>query len=221
MDHKLIVANWKSHKTVEEGALWLEELAKSLSSVDFSSKTLVVCPSFTSLALYVPLITNLKLPVILGAQTVSSYEEGAYTGEVSARQIQELVEYVIIGHSERRTLLHETDNAIEAKVGLAQKYELKSIVCIQDETTLIPQGTTIVAYEPPAAIGTGNVAAIDDIERVARAVTEKNPDIKFLYGGSVTDENIQHFIQQPFIDGILVGSASLDIKRFLTLLQQW
>lgn len=221
MDHKLIVANWKSHKTVEEGTAWFEELARHLSAIDFSQKTVVVCPSFTSIAMYVPLIANSKVPILLGAQNVSAFEEGSHTGEVSAHQIQELVDYVIIGHSERRVTQHETDHDIAEKVARAHACELKTIVCIQNADTPIPTGTDYVAYEPQGAIGTGHAATLSDIEHVAKSVKEKNTEVKFLYGGSVDENNVKEFMTSSLIDGLLIGTASLEAKQFASLLQQW
>jgi triosephosphate isomerase (TIM) len=221
MNNKLIVANWKSHKTIEEGALWIEDFTKHISSTDLSGKTVVLCPTFQALATYVPLISSLQPPILLGAQDVSAFEEGAYTGEVSARQLQELVNYVIIGHSERRTYMHETDVDIAHKIVMAKKYELTTIVCIQSEHTPVAHDTDIIAYEPPAAIGTGHAATLADVESVAEKIRVKYPDAKFLYGGSVSEENIAKFMKSSLIDGLLVGTASLDAKQFATLLQQW
>jgi len=221
MNNKLIVANWKSHKTIEEGASWLEKFAQEISPNDLSDKTVVLCPAFQALAIYVPLVMALKPPLLLGAQDVSAFEEGAYTGEVSAKMLQELVDYVIIGHSERRTYMHETDIDVAHKVVMAKKYELTTIVCIQSEHTPVAHNADIIAYEPPAAIGTGHPATLDDIESVAKVIKRKHPHVKFLYGGSISEENIAHFMKSSLLDGLLVGGASLEAQQFASLLKQW
>lgn len=218
MDKKYYIANWKSHKTKEEATAFFEEFTKGISGKNVQDKEIIIAPSMTLLAKCRYLIDEKKLPVHLSAQNVSSFPEGAYTGEVSARQIKEFAEYVIIGHSERRKYLHESEADIENKVREAREQGLTIIQCIQDEDSVIHNGVDIVAYEPPSAIGTGNPDTPEHISEVFMTITKHNPNAKVLYGGSVTSENVKSFLEIERLAGFLIGGASLEAASFLSLL---
>lgn len=219
MKKLFIIANWKSNKTTEEANEWLQNLANSgLESGE--NKVAIVCAPFTLLPLLKSYSDEVTLPVSFGSEDVSPFEEGAFTGEVSAHEVREFAEYAIIGHSERRNLLNEDDELLAKKVAMAVKNTLTPIFCVQDENTPIPQEVTLVAYEPIAAIGSGHPDTPENAERVVKAIKEKNPQVQYvLYGGSVTPENINTFTQSPSIDGALIGGASLDAQKFIQLVQ--
>ena len=109
MDKKLFIANWKSHKTKEEAVKFFEYVRDNIAHIDLSNKEIIIAPPFTLLAKAKYLIDEYKLPIKLASQNVSSFPEGAYTGEISARQVKEFADYVIVGHSERRKYLHESE----------------------------------------------------------------------------------------------------------------
>lgn len=216
MKHLFIVANWKSNKTAKEAEDWLNELKNA--NVDVVNKETIICPPFIPLYKLNSVIKELNLPIKLGAQDISPFDEGAYTGEVNGKQIKEFTDYVIIGHSERRQNFKETDEMLIKKVQMAQKYLLTPIFCIQDQDTFVPEGVKIVAYEPVAAIGTGNPDTPENAEKVAKAVKEKG--VQFvLYGGSVNTQNVSSFTSMESIGGVLVGNASLDAKEFAKIIQ--
>lgn len=208
----LIIANWKSQKTNADVAQWLKQLHQELPH------TVIVCPSFVHLSQAKQLIAAEQMNLQLGAQDISAYGQGAYTGEVNGTQLREYVSYVIIGHSERRTLLHESDTIVAQKVVQAKKYQLEPIFCIQDAHTPIPEGVSIVAYEPPNAIGTGTPDTPENAAAVANAVKTTAPHAQVLYGGSVNAENVASFTAKESLDGVLVGGASLDPVQFLKLI---
>lgn len=219
MKKLFIIANWKSNKTTEEANDWLQQLANFGLQKD-ENKVAIVCAPFTLLPLLKSYSDEVMLPVFFGSEDVSPFEEGAFTGEVSAHEVREFAEYAIIGHSERRNLLKEDDELLAKKVAMAVKNDLNPIFCVQDENTPIPKDVTLVAYEPIAAIGSGHPDTPENAERVVKAIKEKNPQVQYvLYGGSVTPDNINTFTQSPSIDGALIGGASLDAQKFLQLVQ--
>lgn len=158
---------------------------------------------------------------MVGAQDVSPFAEGAYTGEVSAQQVREFATYVIIGHSERRKDFGETEEIISRKIDQAIKNSLIPIVCISDikqignlKFEIGNSSSLVVAYEPLSAIGSGEADDPKNADEMARKIKEITPDVFVLYGGSVSAENVHDFTQMPHIDGVLVGGASLDPQEF-------
>lgn len=211
MKKLFIIANWKSNKTTVEAREWLE-------SITTSNKEIIICPPFTLLSTVNELITRLQLPIKVGAQDISPFDSGAYTGEVNARQIKEFADYVIIGHSERRQNFQEEDSILEQKIAMAIKYQITPLFCVQGQATFIPKGVDIIAYEPVLAIGTGNADTPKNADTVAKAIKEKNSISFVLYGGSVTADNIKSFTEMPNVDGVLVGAASLDSQEFIKII---
>lgn len=215
---KLFVANWKSNKTVEQCLEWLAEFEKRSSFLDLLNKEVVVCPSFIALESCYRFICDKKLPISLGVQDVSSFAGGAYTGEVNVEQAKEFATYAIIGHSERRIHLGETDELISRKTALAKRQDLTVIFCVQDENTLIPGSVDIIAYEPIFAIGTGNPDTPENVARVLARLSARTSKKRFLYGGSVVATNVLSFLTIDQVSGLLVGGASLKVDSFTALL---
>ena len=221
MDKKLVIANWKAHKTIEQSLTFLKEFEDNISHLDLSNKHIVICPSYHALAACKDYISQKNIPVSLGAQTISSYDEGAYTGEVAATQIRDIVEYVILGHSERRQYLHETDEDIAIKAQKTMHAGLIPIVCVRNEEEKIPEGVVYVAYEPTEAIGSGKPASAENIAHVFSTLKTKFSDKKFIYGGSVNPDTILDFVHVENLSGFLIGGASLEVSLFCQLLSLW
>lgn len=218
MNSVLIVANLKSFKNENEAKTWIEEFTKHIETLDnLEGKEIVICPSFTLLPLFSSSLSNTKIK--LGAQNVSPYDEGAYTGEVNAKQIKDFGSYVIIGHSERRNYFGETDEIVGKKYKLAEKYDLTPILCVQDKETQVPEGVKIIAYEPVFAIGSGNADTPKNASEVAKTFLEKNTNYTIVYGGSVTSDNVSSFTKGENIRGVLVGGASLDPLEFIKIIE--
>ncbi len=184
---KLIIAgNWKMNKTVSETKVFLKEL--SAQKLDFNKADIVVCPSFIDLTSAVEILRNSSIGV--GAQNMHCADSGAFTGEVSPKMLRDAeVEYVIIGHSERRQYFAETDEFVNSKVKSALANKLKPIMCVGESLEQRESGAThetvrnqllkgledidaadaaniIIAYEPVWAIGTGRTASAADAQDV-------------------------------------------------------
>lgn len=224
MKQLFIVANWKSNKTIPQTREWFAVISNSIHSTNsgqefqISNKEIIVCPPFTALSMAKSLIDQYKLPIKLGAQDISPFRQGAYTGEVNGKQIREFADYVIIGHSERRIKFQESNEMLTQKVAMAKEHGLTPIFCVQDAQTQIPDGVTIVAYEPVFAIGSGNPDTPENADSVAKIIKQKGIEY-VLYGGSVKPENVVNFTSMLSIDGILVGGASLDAQTFSSIIK--
>ena len=230
MKEILIVANWKENKTAGEASEWLEKFRSSVNNQQLAINNVVICPSFVVLPVMAYEISKLE-NVKLGAQDVSKFEEGQYTGEVSAKMLADFVSFVIVGHSERRRFFGETDEDVAAKSILALKYGLVPIICVSNveeagrwkvETRKEARGLkperAVFVYEPVEHISTGGDFHPDDPEHanlMAKKIkAEVGQNIRVLYGGSVSAENVKSFVSQSDISGVLVGRASLDAKEF-------
>jgi len=221
-----IIANWKSNKTIYQTEEWFRIINNSLASrrsgpVTFKKeeKEVIVCSPFTLLPKVKELTVNCKLSIVVGAQDISQFDEGAYTGAINGRQIKEFADYVLIGHSERRKNFNESDEMLSKKVELANKYGLTPIFCVQGVETQIPSDVIVIAYEPINAIGTGHPDTPENAQEMA-SFFKKNYNIQYvLYGGSVTSKNLKDFTQMSNIDGVLIGKASLDAQEFYKIIQ--
>ena len=219
MDKKLIIANWKARKTTAEATSWLDVLKQSgILAVTYPHQVILAAP-FTLLSFLSHEIRQRNLPLRLSSQDVSSFSQGSFTGEVPAELIKEFSEYVIIGHSERREMLHESEEMLGQKVEQATVVGLSPIFCVQNETENIPANVHVVAYEPPGAIGSGKTAGLEGVVDMARTIKgTSDKELSILYGGSVDSENIKSFMEAPELSGVLVGTKSIEATDFISLL---
>lgn len=220
MKSLLIAGNWKSNKTLNETEDWLEQLQLKwvTAGINWPNVKLILCASFTLLYFLNQKIKQLGLPLSLGAQDVSPFGDGAYTGAVNARQLQELAQWVIIGHFERRKYFGETDELLAQKAGQAKRAGLKVIFCVPETTTPVPENIDVVAYEPVWAIGTGKSDTAENAGSVMATIKKQTRATSVIYGGSVVADNIARFVAQPAIDGVLAGTASLAPETFFALI---
>ncbi|MCR4306323.1 MAG: triose-phosphate isomerase [Candidatus Daviesbacteria bacterium] len=213
-----IVANWKSNKTISEALEWISEVGPKIPRQD--NLKVVVCPTFSDLSEVKKAIKVGNFPLLVGAQDLSPFGTGAYTGEEPAELLNQIIDLTILGHSERRENFGETDEMVVKKVNQALDNKIIPLVCVQSEDTPVPSGCQLVAYEPIFAIGTGNPDTPEHDDKVARSLKEKyGQDLKVLCGGSVNAENINTFIAQDNISGALIGGASLDAQEFVKICQ--
>jgi triosephosphate isomerase len=232
---KIIIAgNWKMHKTQAEALEFLQVFKSKLEERE-DEREVVLCVPFTALGV---LSKNLHGGLIrLGAQNIHWEANGAYTGEISGAMLQEMsVQYVVVGHSERRQYFAETDETANLRVLAAQKYGITPILCVgetksqraagETEKVIInqvrrglvdvDQNNLVIAYEPIWAIGTGDTCEAVEANRVIGLIRQQldNQDVTIQYGGSVKPDNIDEIMQQSEINGVLVGGASLDPLGF-------
>lgn len=222
MKKLFIVGNWKSNKTLQQTEAWFAEFSPPTGGLQFLNKEVIICPPFTVLASLKSSIINHKSPIKLGAQDISPFDEGAYTGEVNGKQIKEFADYVLIGHSERRKNFGETNEIIDQKIQQAVKFGLIPIICISDTNEVndkwkMLNGECIIAYEPLFAIGTGTPDTPENADKMAQKIKEVC-NVPVIYGGSVTDKNVSLFTNMSNIDGVLPGKASLDPHVFVSLI---
>ena len=239
----LIVGNWKSNGSRQQLAVWVQAFGGQLGDGITAVVDILVCPP----AVYLDQMGSmLPLGVSLGAQDVSATQEGAYTGEVTARMLGDSgCSHVIVGHSERRRCHAETDSLVAQKYLRAQQAGLVPIVAVGETAEERQAGKTelvlrrqieailevaggefagVVAYEPVWAIGTGDTATPAQagavhgfIRSLLRSACQDADAVPLLYGGSVNSEKVADLLDEPEINGALVGGASLDGSSFATL----
>lgn len=220
MKSLFIVGNWKSNKTIRETKEWVQGFMAhgSWLLTKPSTLTVVVCAPFTALSTLKQGVQDNNLPIGLGAQDLSKFDMGAYTGDINANMVKELADWVIIGHSERRTNHKESDPELAIKVTQANNAGLRVIYCVPDATTLVPRNVDIVAYEPVWAIGTGTSDTPENAQGVCAQIKQTSGVKIVIYGGSVTAGNVASFCAMQDIDGVLPGGASLNPEKFTQLL---
>lgn len=205
------IANWKANIDLKKADSWLDSFLSYAS--DFRDKCVVICPPFP---LLIQLKEKIKMQknIYLGSQDISRYESGNYTGEVTVSALQGLINFTLIGHSERRLNFQESPGDLSQKSLLAIKYGIQPIFCIRNENDQIPEKIKLLAYEPVEAIGTGSNQPPDQVLEIKKKLNLK-PDVDFLYGGSVTEANASTYLKLSEIRGLLVGNESLNPHNFL------
>lgn len=238
----VLIGNWKMYKTIPEAARFIEELAPKVETLPFN---IYLAVAFTAIKIANDAAVHTK--IVIGAQNMNDASEGAFTGEIAGKMLVDAgAKFVILGHSERRVLFQEDNAFINRKVKRALKDGLQPVLCVGEssqerelgnaETVLRSQllecldGLTeedilsvILAYEPVWAVGTGQVASCEIIEKAHQycrqllaekwgvSVSEK---ISIQYGGSIRAKDVKEILSLPDVDGFLVGGASLSIESF-------
>ncbi|HEY6191483.1 MAG TPA: triose-phosphate isomerase [Bacteroidota bacterium] len=223
MRKKIVAGNWKMNKDIHETAALINELKTRLK--DFRNEIdIVVCPPFTSLVIAKTLLKD--SPMKLGAQNMSKFDDGAYTGEISAKMLLATgCEYVILGHSERRQYFKENDELVNAKVKKALAAGLLPIMCVGEtleerekgladqvistqikgglhELSSADMGKVVVAYEPVWAIGTGKTATPDQANAAHKLIRKT---IGQLFSWAVAEKTIIQY------GGSVNNSNALDL----------
>ena len=211
---KLIVANWKMNGDTAIASDFVSKLN------NINAREIVLCLPYP----YLYLAANKNFSV--GGQDCSTQKQGAYTGDISAAMLHDIgCKYVIVGHSERRSYHHETNQMIKEKVKVALQSKVTPIVCVgekkqgEDIEDLFQQcnesvyDNCIIAYEPVWAIGTGLTPTNDEINEVTTQLQHKY-SLPILYGGSINQNNATDIITIPSVSGLLIGGASLDFNVF-------
>ncbi|OGG42919.1 triose-phosphate isomerase [Candidatus Jorgensenbacteria bacterium RIFCSPLOWO2_12_FULL_42_11] len=260
MNNKIIIANWKMNPlTFKEagglfGAILNSKLSRSAKSRPAgqipNSLELIICPPFIYLEPLAKLLKAIshKLKAKLGSQDCFWEDHGAYTGEISSLMLKNLgVEYVIVGHSERRNYLGETDEMVARKVEAVIENGLTPVLCVGETLEQKKKGLAekiikeqlencfrnskfhnhiVIAYEPVWAIGTGDDCppekALEMIKFIKDILKSEFgvQDSRLLYGGSVDSRDIADYLKYPEIEGALVGGASLKTEEFEKIINE-
>jgi len=223
----IYAANFKTNHTRKSTELYVEELNEKLRAKSSEDKVYIFPPS-TALDAY-------EGDFIVGTQNAYPTHNGAYTGEIGVEQLDEFgIKTILIGHSERREHLEESRERIAQKFSFFQEQDFEIIYCIGEPLYIREKGfesvmqyllaqfkgidityeKVIVAYEPIWAIGTGRSATVEEISMTHRALKKAINNKPLLYGGSAKPENIKEIVSIAGVDGVLVGSASLDAESF-------
>ena len=235
---KFLIANWKMNKNFDDGLKVIKAIRKKIKNK--SNKKYIILPPIQSTLHIKNSLT--KNDVIFGSQDCSQFKNGAFTGDISAEMIKKIgCQYVLIGHSERRTIFNETDEILKAKMKRALEQKLKVVFCVGESLTQYKQGKSIsciikqitkafdksinfkkifIAYEPIWAIGsnvTPKMQEIDYIHYKIKEAMKRNFNIikiPVLYGGSVKVANSANIFSLKNVDGGLIGGASLIASEF-------
>ena len=239
----LLAGNWKMHGNANSATELVEQLAAHEDT--FSGVDMIVFPPAVHLSAVVDALASSVIDV--GGQNMSQHDDGALTGEISGAMLKDIgCDYVLVGHSERRTVFAESNNEIAEKFNTAQAQGLTPVLCVGESLQQRQQGQTVkvvteqiaavinrvgienlcrgvIAYEPVWAIGTGEVATPEQAQSVHAEIRSQlglqGADTWLLYGGSVNASNAAELFAQPDINGGLVGGASLKAQEFLNIAQ--
>jgi len=240
----LIAGNWKMNGSLAANEALVKAMLDGLRG-QAQGADMALCVPAPYLGQLQSLLTD--SPISWGAQDVSSHEQGAYTGEVSATMLKDFAcRFAIVGHSERRQYHGETDGLVADKAKAALAHGITPIVCVGETLAERDAGQTeavvkrqlaavihavahctseiVVAYEPVWAIGTGKTASPEQAQQVhavlraqLAAATQHPERVHILYGGSMNASNAASLLAQPDIDGGLIGGASLKVADFLQI----
>lgn len=244
MRKPIIFGNWKMNKTIAEAVEFVNAVDASVKdNADWG-----IAVPFTALAKTKETAKNL----LVAAENVHFKDSGAYTGEISAAMLKEIgIEWVVIGHSERRQYFGETDETVNLRTKQALANEITPIVCVGETLEQFEAGITeevvrtqtaaalkdlcpncvkkvVIAYEPVWAIGTGKTATNEIAQNTCAIVRDEVKKIfgeeaaeavRIQYGGSVKPEGIKALLEQPDIDGALVGGASLVADSYIAMIE--
>jgi triosephosphate isomerase (TIM) len=221
---KYLVANWKCHKSTEEGKRWFDQFAKEYRA--HPDLEVVVAPPIQCLEKLADYIATLKLPQLsLAVQDISPFPRGDYTGAVSADMVVGFVRYAIVGHNERRRYFHETQIEVANKVTEALDAKLIPIVCVDGKEIFSQLGVLedtnleqiLVAYSPVDALTAKIAEPQDMVVKSVNAIKKSFNTWPVLYGGAIQPGNASLYFSLPGVSGLFVGSASLDPSSFAAI----
>lgn len=248
----IMAGNWKMNVNHLEAIALVQKIAFALNNEDYDSVDVVVLPPFTDLRSVQTLIDGDDYRLKYGAQDVAAQDSGAFTGDISGAMLAKLgCTFVTVGHSERREYHGETNAIVATKAAAALRYGLTPIVCVGEHLDVRQRGeqcgytvtqllesiaglsaeqvaSSVIAYEPVWAIGTGEVATPEDAQEVCAALRAAIAEslgkdvaqaVRILYGGSVKISNVAGIMAKPDVDGALVGGASIDADEFVGIVR--
>lgn len=245
MRQKFIMGNWKMNGSHQEISTLLQAIQEHLPAS--KAQSVVFPPS-----IFIPFVRELlaNSPIAWGAQNVYPQDAGAYTGEISAPMLKEFAcKYILVGHSERRRLLNESEKFVAEKFHHVKDHDMIPVLCVGETQEERSRGLTeeilsqqllaiteigtqvfqrcIIAYEPVWAIGTGLTASPEQVQEAHKFIrslvagfdNDAAKSLPILYGGSVSEKNASSLFAMPDIDGGLVGGASLKAQQFVEIVK--
>lgn len=226
----ILAANLKTNLTREKTNTYIKGLEKFLDESK-STQEVYVFPATSSL-------DKQMHRVVVGAQNAYPTQNGAFTGEIGLEHLEEFgIQTILIGHSERRHILGETQDSLVKKFAFYKEQGFKIIYCVGEPLSVREAGheqmmeyisaqyegidteykNLIIAYEPVWAIGTGLTPTLQEIEHIHNELKKKSP-APILYGGSVKVTNAKEVLALSSVDGVLVGSAALYLDHFCSMI---
>jgi triosephosphate isomerase (TIM) len=244
----LVIGNWKMNLDFVEAVHLVQQIGVVVRHTPVEHVDVVVAPPFVDLRSVASILASERIPVGLGAQHVNAHEAGAHTGEVSLAMLARLgVEWVLVGHSERRTHYAMDDASVAATLRSVLGAGLRAVLCVGEDAAVREAGEQerfvaaqlesalggldarhhdqlVVAYEPIWAIGTGVTATSAQVAAMAASLRATLARLgpasaRLLYGGSVNPENAEELSREGGMDGFLVGGASLKAESFLAIVR--
>jgi triosephosphate isomerase len=244
----LVIGNWKMNLDYVEAVHLGQQLGVLLKNRPAEHTDIVVVPPFVDIRSVTSIVDSERIPIEVGAQHVSAHDNGAHTGEVSVSMLKRLnVQWVLVGHSERRSMYAMTDDVVAATVRAVVRGGVKVVLCVgealsireadgQDQFVAAQLKSALegldegfleyvtVAYEPIWAIGTGLTASTEQVAAMMGHIRSQLAqlslgDARVLYGGSVNADNAASLVGEGKVDGFLVGGASLKAESFMTIIQ--
>ncbi len=224
---RYVIGNWKCHKDQQMARDWLDGFAEVYKPV--VDVEVVIAPTFVCLEGVADYMQQLGLKnVSLAAQDISSFPKGAYTGAIAADLIKKMVDYVIIGHSDRRRYFHETSHDVANKFNETVDAGLIPIVCV-DQPYAMSQLTALIdidydqmmiAYGPVDALNFRIPQSPDKVAEAAEFISKVLPKNPIVYGGSLLPENVHDYTTIEGLSGVFVGSASLEPEPFNAIIEK-
>ncbi len=230
---KIIASNFKTNHTRKSTREFIEDVNQFLIDEDINNEVFIF-PTATSFDKF-DVLSNIKI----GTQNAYYTKNGSFTGEIGTEQLDEFeIKTILIGHSERRHILNESQKDITYKYNYYKSLGYQIIYCVGEPLEVKESGMTetlgyiwnqfdgidlsydklVVAYEPVWAIGTGKVASVEDITIIHKKIKKKITQ-PLLYGGSVKPSNLDEILNIPNVDGTLIGSASWDVEDFKEMIK--
>lgn len=251
MKPKIVIGNWKMNKKFDEAEDLISQIEERLENYNLDTEV-VICPPSIYAELVSDHASDDDASFYAGLQNVSEYDDGAYTGEISASMLADMdISFCIVGHSERRKYFGETNDIVLRKMLSLLKYDIVPVMCCGESLTerqagnhfnvvqkqieetiyrLTPEqmDSTMIAYEPIWAIGTGETASPAQAEEMLAFIrsliekkfgTEMAINSYILYGGSCNANNALELFSQQNVDGGLIGGASLKADDFVKIIE--
>jgi triosephosphate isomerase len=224
---RYVIANWKCHKTGDDARQWFDEFAALYEPQ--KGVAIIVAPSYICLENLAAHLRDLNLEnVHLAAQDISPFPRGGYTGAVAADMVKNLVEYVIIGHSERRRYFHETWQDVINKVTEVADADLIPIICVEQpsaHTQLsalhdIDLKELVVAYSPVDSLTFRIPESPEKVEEAIEHFRQALGNWPMVYGGALLPGNVEDYLCLPSLAGVFVGASSLDAAKFAAIVRK-